>query len=155
MTINIKLQRYLIAFLESEFGQQPIAFPRRHLLNKTLYFLTAKPPRIWREEHYGDENCQVVIPFLSEKDPNSYFYISNRRMTYMADRVRDLFLCHFHGFILASHASGITSRAKIVDLFAEQHNLFHVTSVIDLLEKMYQRFMEAEKIRSKRNINFL
>ncbi len=155
MTVNIKIHRYLIAFLEHEFGPQPIVFPKGQLLNRTLYFLTQIPPPGWKERQFGTENCQVEIPFLFEKNPATYFYLSEDRMRMFAMRVRDLFMTKFHGFILAAHASGITSRSEIVNLFAEENQLFGVPSVIDLLEKDYKRFMDRQRIRSKRKINFV
>jgi hypothetical protein len=155
MIINVRLNAYLIAFLEKEFGGQPFEFPKGHLFNRSLYFLLQKPPAGWRPKNYGRENAQVAVPFLEEKDPSVYFYLSDRKQLIFRDRVRDLFMSKFHGYILAAHASGIMSRNDIVEAFAEEAGLCHVQSVYDLLEKDYKRFLDATRIRSKRRKNFL
>ena len=113
MIINIRLHPYLIAYLENKFGGQPIRFNKGHFLNICLYAITTKPPRGYKELNFEKYNCKVYLPYLNEKNPAVYFYISDRGMSIFQDRVRDLFKADFHCFINHNLRKGIKSRKYI------------------------------------------
>lgn len=155
ITVNIKMEPYLIAYLVDLYGAQPIVFPRKDRLAGILPMLCARPGKEDNQfEKYGEENLEIVLPYMEEKNVLYHNYISPKGQKLFERMVKRLFKAQFHDFMNEAERARATMKES-VDTFIDVHRLD--PSVSDTLIKERQRYKEnlyLERWRDKKKRQF-
>lgn len=141
ISINIRMEPYLITYLESIYGKQPIIFGRKDRLAGFLPKLLRKPlPGEDQFKNYGSENLRIVLPYFEEKNVLYHNFMSERSQKTFRQIIYRLFKAQFHDFMNDAERNKISMKEGI-DTFIDIHQLDpHIT---DMLIKERQRFKES------------
>ena len=141
ITINVKMDAYLIAYLESIYGQQPIEFDKKDRFNGFLPKLLRKPsPGENQFENYGPENLKIVLPYFEEKNVLYHNYMPAREQSVFRNIIYRFFKAQFHDFMNEAERHRITMKEG-VDTFLDVHRLD--SSLTDMLIKERQRYKDT------------
>lgn len=148
MTVNIKMDDYLIRFLYSVYQpdklDEPLFLPGRHRLNKNLSLLLSRPPET-PTLCGGPSYLELVIPYFENVNINSVNYISQKSQRTFSRLVRNIFTVQYFEFIDDCLINSI-ERIDAVNLFIEKYNQPDDLKFQDRLLKMIYR---SKKIMKK------
>lgn len=141
ITINIKMDPYLITYMESIYGPQPIEFDKKDRLTGFLPRLLRKPyPGEDQFEHYGIENLKIVLPYFEDKNVLYHNFMASKEQALFRSIIYRLFKAQFHDFMNDADRHRITMKEG-VDTFIDVHRLD--SSLTDMLIKERQRYKDT------------
>jgi hypothetical protein len=141
ITVNIKMDTYLIDYLVSIYGKQPIVFDRKDRLAGMLPKLLRKPNVNENQfKKYGEENLEIVLPFSEEKNVLYHNFMPDAAQHMFKLMIQRLFKAMYHDFMNDADRSRITTK-EAVNTFIDLHQLD--SNITDMLIKERQRFKEG------------
>jgi hypothetical protein len=160
ISINIKMDPYLIAYMESIYGKQPIVFDRKDRIAGFLPRLLRKP-LIGEDQFkdYGKENLKIVLPYNEEKNVLYHNFMPEVSQRAFHQIIYRLFKAQYHDFMNDAERHKISMK-EAVDTFIDIHQLD--SCITDMLIKERQRFKDSiaqsrwrEKKRRQLNRDFV
>ena len=140
ITINIKMDPYLIAYMESIYGPQPIVFDKKDRLTGFLPRLLRKPCQGENQfADYGAENLKIVLPYFDDKNVLYHNFMAEKEQALFRSIIYRLFKAQFHDFMNDAERHRINIKEG-VDTFMDVHRLD--SSLTDMLIKERQRFKD-------------
>jgi hypothetical protein len=147
--IKIKCEVYLIRFLESVYGAQPIKFPKGSNFNNILSYNLGFTPPDNKDTGYGEETLLVEIPYFENKDPRVYNYLSPKKQEIFRDEVYCLFKMTFRTDITKILLMQFKRQKKrALEMFIEKYNI--PLDCWDMLDKDYSRHIQLGWKKKKR-----
>jgi hypothetical protein len=137
ISINIRCEPYLICFMESLFGSQPILLPRKDNFALLLNYLLVKAPDYYVNTRHGYGTLQLQLPYFEDKNVLYHFYLSPVKEIIFIRKIEELFRVSFRTEMNQCILLGI-KRIDAIHLFMDTYNL--PESSIDMLLKDYQRY---------------
>ncbi len=136
--VQVNCEPYLIRFLETLYGPQPISFPRKSNFNAILDVFLDKPPFNYSEPDYGEHSLKILLPYFENKDIRSYNYLSPKKQVTFTKEIWKYFKISYRNEIAKYIVLGL-DRKDAIELFIEKYNLSQDNW--DLLEKDFQRYL--------------
>lgn len=93
--LKVKCDLYLIRYLETLYGVQPIRFPNGNKFNTFIHFNLRMPNSYTKEPDYGEETLLLEIPDFRSYDVNKYCSFSERVQKIFREQVRAYFSLTF------------------------------------------------------------
>ncbi|MGA2824316.1 MAG: hypothetical protein ABSE72_12420 [Bacteroidales bacterium] len=147
--IKIKCDFYLIRFLESIFGPQPIKFPKSHNFNNILSYNLGFIPPDYQDPDFGNETLLVELPYFENKDPRVYNYLSPKQQKIFRDEVYCLFKLTFRTDITKILLMQFKRQKKrALEMFIDKYNI--PLDCWDMLDKDYSRHIQLTWKKKKR-----
>jgi hypothetical protein len=143
---TLRLDPFYQEFLRAQFNQwNPVfTFPKGHDLLLRLERYLTTPPIDFKLIEFGEESFRVEIPYMEIKNPNVYFYLSDKKMKLFNQRTRDYFREIFHEEIRKYRSKNFNKNEAII-CFMEDFRISERYE--DRLIKAYNRYMEIERMR--------
>lgn len=141
ITISIRVQPYLVDFITSLFGPQPISFPRKHNFNRMLNLFLEKEQPAFSNYRRGETNLEIQLPYFEDKNVLSNFSISPVQERVLVSKMEDLFKLTFRDEMDQWLLLGVT-KIEAIHLFIDKHQLKEDS--VDMLLKDYQRFRDCK-----------
>jgi hypothetical protein len=141
MTISIRIQPYLVDFMESIYGPQPIEFPRKDNFNRILNKFLDKEPATSSRYRRDDTNLEIQLPYFEDKDVMYHFNLTACQERILANKIEDLFKLSFRDEI-DQYLLLAVQRIDAIHLFMDKHKIRE--EAIDMLQKDYQRFRNSK-----------
>lgn len=147
MTISIRIQPYLVDFLESIYGSQPIVFPRKDNFNRILNKFLDREPARSSNYRRGDTNLEIKLPYFENKDVMYNFNLTTCQERILVNKIEDMFKLSFRDEIDQYLLLDIP-RIDAIHLFMDNHKIRE--DAIEMLKKDYQRFRDSRYKKSAR-----
>lgn len=153
ITISIRIQPYLVDFMVSIYGPQPIEFPRKDNFNRILEMFLDKEPATMSNYKRGDTNLTIKLPYFEDKNVLYNFNLTAVQEKILISKIEDRFRLSFRDEMDQYVLLGL-SRIDSIYLFMEKHSIREDS--IDMLKKDYQRFRNmkySKNFRKKQKIS--
>ncbi len=123
ITVSVKMDRRLKAFIISTYGKEPVYFPKRDKLNSLLSVLLSKPPADLKLNPLDrDQLLTIILPYFEHININSHNHLSNHAQRVFQKRVKTMFDVAFVDFVDKCLLDGI-DKVDAVNLFVSKYNL--------------------------------
>lgn len=144
ITVNIRLEPYLIKYLENKYGKQPIEFPKKDRFGAIIPHLLRKPYDSENQfEKYGQSNLTVVLPWCEEKNVLYHNFMPASSQALFADIIFKAFRAEFHDFMNEAFNCG-AEIVEAVNVFIDLNGLD--PKEFDRLIKERQRYKSAQRL---------
>ena len=137
MSISIRLKPYLVDFMISIYGPQPIVFPRKDNFNRILNKFVEKDPPAYSNYSRGETNLEIQLPYFEDKNVLSNFSLSPVQESVLVSKIENVFKLTFRDEMDQWLLLGML-KIEAIHLFMEKHAIREDS--IDMLLKDYQRF---------------
>jgi len=148
--LRLKCDQYLIRYLETLYGDQPIVFPKKSHFSKFLDVFLLQPPLDYVETDHGENTLSILLPYFEDKDVRSYNYLTKKRQEAFINEIRKHFKITYRSEIAKSLVCGL-DRQDALAIFIEKYNLSQDTW--DFLEKDFQRYLKLRRYHGLSKIN--
>jgi hypothetical protein len=150
--VTIRLEPFLQDFLRAHFNcnNGVFSFPKGEDLCNKMQRLLRTLPETYKSEDYGLYNFEIEIPYMHDKDPFYYRYLSVAAQNAFVERIKDYFEEVFHERIVELRHDG-HEKKECIEIFLDEHNLS--IQYYDRLIKDYQRWRNRivnQKFRNKK-----
>lgn len=148
-TVNIKCYPYVISYIESIYGPQPICFPKKDRFNTMLAFSVIKTPRDYAGEHdFGNETLSVCLPGMEDKNVQTWNYVPECAKREIASAMKALMFSEFHCHMDRAKSKDIAFNVhSSIYLFMEKYEI--CPSAFDMFLQARKRYLT--KLRVARN----
>ena len=157
--LTIRTKPYLIRFLETTYGPQPIKFPKSNFNDIILYYVDF-PPLDYKVPDYGDETLKIEIPYCEFKNIKSYNYLNPERQDFFNDEIYMFFRLTYRKEIskllmMQSNKKDPVRKKKAIEMFMEKYNIS--MDSWDMLDQDYKRHIKltwkTHRLRLNRNMS--
>lgn len=147
ITISIRVQPYLVDFMVSIYGPQPIEFPRKDNFNRILNVFLDKEPE--SKSHYNptETNLDILLPYFEDKNVLYNFHLSSVQKRILVRKIEDKFRLSFRDEVDQYLLLGFT-RIEAIYFFMEKYNIREES--IEMLKKDYHRFRNSKACKNYR-----
>lgn len=143
ITISIRIQPYLVDFMQKIYGQQPIEFPRKDNFNRILSKFMEKEPPASTNYRRGDTNLQIKLPYFENVNVLYNFSLSAVQESVFVSKIENTFKLTFRDEMDQYLLLGL-SKIESIHLFMEKYGIRE--DAIDMLQKDYQRFRNIRRV---------
>jgi hypothetical protein len=149
---TMKLDPFYQAFLRSQFNveEEVFEFPKGHDLLIRLEAFVTRTPVNYRAQDYGENTFRINLPHMEHKNVLYYNYLSDKKQTLFATRIRNYYQAIIHEEISKQISKGFQKDETIICLMED----FNIPSKYeDRIKRDYSRWKLAESQRRFRRKN--
>lgn len=148
-TVNIKCYSYVISYIESIYGPQPICFPKKDRFNTMLAFSVIKTPRDYSgEPDFGENTLSVCLPGMEDKNVQTWNYVPECAKREIASAMKALMFSEFHCHMDRAKSKDIAFNVhSSIYLFMEKYGIN--PGSLDMFLQARKRYLT--KLRVARN----
>ena len=143
ITISIRIQPYLVDFMEKIYGKQPIEFPRKDNFNRILSKFMEKEPPASTNYRRGDTNMEIQLTYFENVNVLYNFSLSSVQVAVFVSKIENTFKLTFRDEIDQYLLLGL-NKIESIHLFMEKYGIRE--DAIDMLQKDYQRFRNFRRV---------
>lgn len=138
--LKVRCDLYLIRYLETLYGSQPIRFPNGNKFNTFIHFNLRMPNSYTQESDYGEETLLLEIPDFKSYDVNKYCSFSERVQEIFQEQIRSHFSLTFETEMTHILLMQVRRRRKhAIELWMIKYNIPEESW--DMLQKKFQRYL--------------
>ncbi|MHC1707501.1 MAG: hypothetical protein AB9842_08265 [Bacteroidales bacterium] len=147
ITVIIKIDPHLKAYLVKLYGPEPIVFPRKHRFNNVLIRLLDKPARNSAHYFIRDYNTvEIVLPYNDVKNINCYNYLGFHNQIEFRKAVWIDFISDFEEFVIEYKLKNLERKEAILK-FMEFFNISEEGITFDAFYRYFSRMQKKHRQR--------